>query len=160
MAKCLWCGSSEDSVQELESTSAIHKNRLLKKKQLREQRNITNAAIELGHERAKLEVGNYTSRDQLLQGDLTHLIGRTMGIHRDEETARDAGNIKRPRQVKHTSTRPLYTRHLFVFARSNNHSPNHIPVPPLIPRKQPNIQTESDRARKRLRSFLGAPSGN
>ena len=62
-------------MEELESTSAIHKNRLLKKKQLREQRNITNAAIELGQERAKLEVGNYASRDQVQQGDLTHIIG-------------------------------------------------------------------------------------
>ncbi|KAL7310250.1 hypothetical protein PS15m_009771 [Mucor circinelloides] len=112
---------SEDSVEELESASAIHKSRLLKKKQIREQRNITNAAIELGQERAKLEAERWAFTEMKRQLEMQEILN-------DED-------------------------------RSNNNTPSPIPVPPLTPRKQPNIQVESDRARKRLRSFLGAPSG-
>jgi hypothetical protein len=48
--------SSEDSVEELSSLRTTNKYRLLKKKAMRDQHNITNAAIELGQERVKLQV--------------------------------------------------------------------------------------------------------
>jgi hypothetical protein len=51
---CFMC-SSEDSVIDLESEDS-YKYRVLRKKAMRDQRRVTETAIELGYQRSKLEV--------------------------------------------------------------------------------------------------------
>ncbi|CEP11194.1 hypothetical protein [Parasitella parasitica] len=113
---------SEDSVEDLQSSSAKHKYRFLKKKAMQDQHNITNAAIELGKERAKLQAERWAFTEMKRQLKMQEILN-------DDE------------ELNSRTTSPII-------------------VPPLIPRRNPAVHPENDRARKRLRSFLGAPAGN